>query len=178
MNRLAQFDRLARVANRRHAFDLLDRAYMAYATDPGDAGKRFVALRCLTKLCRLHDLGRDHAAMFAELGRVDDEAPADWQLVLQRRKPTRPHREKQKLDKVRRTRSLAQSRQWRRFGAVMDRIEAGDALPAACAAVAAGEGSNVDWKAIRAEYLLIAGQYRRAGLDAAEFGNDDAIRRS
>jgi hypothetical protein len=158
--------------------DLLERAYAAYTADPEAPGKRFAALRSLLRVCRLHDISGPHAAMFAELGRVDDEAPAVWQLVLQRRKPTRPQREKQKQDKVRRTKSLSSARRWRRFGAVMDKLAVGDmSLQEACTAVAAEEGKNVDWPAVRADYLAIAGQYRRAGLDAAEFGNDDAIRR-
>ncbi|MDP3675260.1 MAG: hypothetical protein Q8R44_09205 [Novosphingobium sp.] len=174
----ADFERFFKACNRRFAFEALERAYLTYAGNPSDRSMSFAALRALVKACRLHGLGGDHAGMFAELGRVDDEAPATWQLVLQRRKPTRPHREKRKLDKARKTESARQSRHWRRFAAVMDKIAAGDVgLQTACEEVALEEGKNFDWPAVRADYLVIATQYRRAGLEAAEFGNDDAIRK-
>jgi len=170
------FKRYFAAVNRRLAWERLERAYAAYRAAPAEPQTRFAAMRALVKICRLLDLSGKHAALIAELGRIDDEAPAHWQLVLQPRKPTRPHREKQREDKARHTRSMSQGRKWRRFMAVMDRIEAAETLPNACAAVAAAEGA-VDAETVRQDYLAIAGQYRRAGYEVVEFGNDDALRR-
>src|SRR5215212_7289042 len=128
MNQRDSFESFFLRVNRSHSWDVLERAYAAYAAGPTEPGSRFAALRAIVKMCRLHDLGSSNAAMFAELGRVDDEARSTWQILIQRRKPTRPKREKQTRDKELRVRSRAQSRRWRRFIGVMDRIQVDDTL--------------------------------------------------
>lgn len=172
---LQKFDRMARAANQRFFFENMLGAYDAYSSEPASRALQFGALRALVRLCRFHDLEPRHVLLFAELGRVDDEAPAQWQLVLQRRKPTRPHRERDSRDRALRNRTRTDSRRWRRFIAVMDRLDHGGSLKDAWAAVAQSE-PNVTAETIGADYHVIAKQYRSAGLDAIEVGNDDAVR--
>lgn len=177
MNLVDQMRQVMRGVQQRNTFEELQTTYDAYRVDPGDGARVFGTLRALIRWCRWHKLTIEHAALFAELARVDDEAPLRWQLLLQHRAPTRPHRDKKERENKRSKKFRTQERQWQRFLAVMDRIEAEDALPVACAAVAKAEGKNVQADTVRLDYLAIAGQYRRAGRDTVEMGDVDALRR-
>ncbi len=160
---------------RRDAFERMQAAYDAYRANPDRKATAFRALRALVRLCRLHGMTADQAALLAELGRVDDEATADWQVTLARRNPTRAMKARAVRERDRDMRSAVFSRQSRRFAAVLRWIEQGRALPDALTAVGAAERPPVGPDAIAKDYGAMARVYRDAGMFSVPFQEADRL---
>ncbi len=171
--------------NRGNALKLLEERYSAYAAAPSPKSIRR-AFRALLECCRLFDLTGRHARLFAELGRVDDEAPASVQLSIKRRGDTQPIREKRNRDAKRRRRSLTEAQEFMfflRVGSYREATACG--LPAAFKAVANcedaasytdGDLARRSVATVRASWEKWVKRYRDKGITTVKYGPETDIR--
>lgn len=168
--------------NRRHALEQLEERYREYAAAPSPTTGN-IAIRALLKACRLFDLTARHARLFAELGRVDNDAAALVQLVIQRRGDTQPIRERRNRDAKRRRQGLTQEQEIMFFLRVGIYREANDCgLPDAFQAVANCDDAKLftdddlarrSVGTVRAAWAKWAKRYRDAGKTTVIYGPDN-----